>query len=70
MKSSTSAPDLSSTLLEQVVDHIFATRCISRRDQQSFMRVVLGETTLNPKDRALVDRVSDALRRGLLRVID
>ncbi|GAB4138799.1 MAG: hypothetical protein Fur0046_13540 [Cyanobacteria bacterium J069] len=70
MKSSTSTPDLSSTLLEQVVDHIFATRSISRRDQQSFMRVVLGETTLNPKDQAMVNRVFEALRRGLLRVVD
>ncbi|MDG2615392.1 hypothetical protein P7L53_03970 [Thermoleptolyngbya sichuanensis XZ-Cy5] len=70
MKSSTPAPALSSTLLEQIVDHIFATRCISRRDQQSFMRVALGETMLNPKDRALVDRVFEALRRGMLRVVD
>jgi hypothetical protein len=34
------------------------------------MRVALGETMLNPRDRALVDRVFEALRRGMLRVVD
>jgi len=52
--------------IQQVVAKIFATRRITRIDQQ----LILSLTNLNSEEQALLDEVSKRLRRGLLRVAD
>ncbi|MBF2078897.1 MAG: hypothetical protein IGR76_10360 [Synechococcales cyanobacterium T60_A2020_003] len=58
-----------STSIEDIVNDVFSTRRITRLDQQRFMKVALS-TTLSAADHALINRVFDALQRGILRVVD
>lgn len=56
--------------IEQVVEHIFASRRITRADQRRFMSALLSKDALSVKEQQHIDRVFDALRRGFLRVVD
>lgn len=56
--------------LEQVIKKIFTSYRITRADQQLFMKTLLSKDTLTPQEQEQIDRVFDALRRGLLRVVD
>lgn len=58
------------TSLQQVVEQIFETRKITRVVQHSLMAAVLSKTLLSNEDQALVNRVVEALHRGILRVVD
>jgi hypothetical protein len=60
----------SATQLAQVVQRIFSTYRITRADQQLFMQTLLSKDTLTSEEQQQIDRVFDALRRGLLRVVD
>ncbi|HIK53758.1 MAG TPA: hypothetical protein IGS37_01035 [Synechococcales cyanobacterium M55_K2018_004] len=61
---------LSETSVEQLVEHILTSRRISRADQERFMKALLSKNTLTEREQAQVNRVFDALRSGLLRVVD
>lgn len=63
MQSSTSS-------LKEVVDRIFSTYRITRTDQQLFMKTLLSQDQLSSYEQEQIDRVFEALRRGLLRVVD
>jgi hypothetical protein len=63
MQSSTSS-------LKEVVDRIFSSHRITRSDQQLFMKSLLSQDNLSSYELEQIDRVFDALRRGLLRVVD
>jgi hypothetical protein len=56
--------------LDQVVDRIFAFRQISQLDQRLLMSMLLSKDSLSAQDHALINRVFDALQRGLIRVVD
>jgi hypothetical protein len=56
--------------IAQVVEKIFASRKITRADQRRFMSTALSKVRLSSADQIQVDRVFDALRRGLLKVVD
>ncbi len=56
--------------IEQVVERIFTTHRITRADQQLFMNTLLSKDRLTSQEQQQIDRVFDALRRGLLRVVD
>lgn len=56
--------------IEKIVNRIFATRCITRADQQMFMSALLSKDSLSATDRRHIDRVFDGLRQGLLKVVD
>lgn len=56
--------------IEQVVQRIFSTHRITRADQRLFMATLLSKDTLSPEEQEHIDKVFDALRRGLLRVVD
>jgi hypothetical protein len=62
--------DLLNVSIEQVVDHIFSTRRITRADQECFMSLVLSKTSLSAIEETQINRVFDGLRRGLIRVVD
>lgn len=55
--------------LETTIDHIFATRCITRHDQRLLMRL-FSQGRLSPSDKDMLDRVYEALHQGRLRVVD
>ena len=65
-----SSTGLTATNLQQVVEQIFETRRITRVVQRALMATVLSKTLLSYEEKALVDRVFEALRRGILRVVD
>lgn len=52
--------------LQEVVERILSSRCITRIDQ----RFLLSIPTLNHEEETLINQVFDRLRRGLLKVID
>jgi hypothetical protein len=63
----TVVPDSS---VNDIVEQIFATRCIKRRDQQHFMNLVLSATAIAHQEHVLINRVLDAVQLGQLRIID
>jgi hypothetical protein len=60
-----SQPDIA-----QLVEKIFASRKITRADQHRFMSTALSKVRLSHDDQIQVNRVFDALRSGLLKVVD
>lgn len=55
---------------EKIFERIFTTRQITRFDQRLLMSALLNKDSLNEKEQALIDRVYDYLKRGLLWVGD
>lgn len=56
--------------IEQLIEQMLASRRISRADQERFMAALLSKSVLTEKEQSQVNRVFDALRSGLLRVVD
>ncbi|MGG6297442.1 hypothetical protein ACQ4M4_23860 [Leptolyngbya sp. AN02str] len=56
--------------LQQVANHILESRQISRADQRCFMSAALSDQSLTRDDQQMVERVFDALHRGMLKIID
>lgn len=52
--------------LEQLVDRILSSRQITRQDQHSLLALY----SLTAQEQALINRLFDRLRRGLIRVVD
>jgi hypothetical protein len=61
---------LTKTSVETIVEHIFSVRQITRTDQQLLMSTLLTKNVLSGTDELLINRVFDALRKGLIRVVD
>ncbi|NJL46601.1 MAG: hypothetical protein HC929_02650 [Leptolyngbyaceae cyanobacterium SM2_5_2] len=55
--------------LEKTIEEMFATRRLTRRDQQMIM-AMFSKRDLNATDAALINRVYEALSQGRLRVVD
>lgn len=55
--------------LEQAIEKIFASRRITRHDQNLIM-TAFGQKNLNAADAALINRVYEAISQGRLRVVD
>lgn len=62
--------NLPETSIEQLVEHIFSTRRITRVDQERFMSTLLSKKALSTTEQVQINRVFDALRSGLIRVVD
>jgi transcriptional regulator CtsR len=56
--------------LDRIVERIFSSHKITRADQQRFMSAMLSRETLSGEDQKKINRVFDALQKGLLRVVD
>ena len=56
--------------VHQVVERIFKFRQISRLDQQLLMSALLSKDALDQTEQTLVNQIFDALKKGLLRVVD
>ncbi|MBD1839871.1 hypothetical protein H6F78_02985 [Coleofasciculus sp. FACHB-64] len=67
MPASASLPTIS---VQQIVERIFVFRQISRTDQRLLMSIFLSQETLSEAEHLLINRVFDALKQGLLKVVD
>lgn len=67
MHSPQSASAMPTASLALVVEQIFQARRITR-DHQQLMMQLLEADALNDQDQALINRVYEGLRKGLLRV--
>jgi hypothetical protein len=56
--------------IEQLIDRIMHYRRINRADQERLMSVLLAKTMLSEAEHRQIDRVFDALRSGLVKVVD
>lgn len=59
-----------SVALQQIVDQVLIARRLTRVDQARIMQLVLAKKCLSCDEQRQVDRVFDALKRGLVRVSD
>ena len=60
----------SDSTINQIVARIFSTHRITRADQKIFMATLLSKDSLSSEEQTQIDRVFDALRQGLLRVVE
>lgn len=56
--------------LDKIVERIMAFRQISRIDQRLLMSSLLSKDSLSEQEQSNINRVFDALQRGLLKVVD
>ncbi|WP_413175672.1 hypothetical protein [Anabaena azotica] len=56
--------------LEPILERIFANRRITRQDQQIMMSSLLTEEGLSEHHLRQINKVFDALKRGLIKVVD
>ncbi|MBW4678617.1 MAG: hypothetical protein KME19_00695 [Microcoleus vaginatus WJT46-NPBG5] len=56
--------------LDKIVERIMAFRQISRIDQRLLMSSLLSKDSLSEQEQSSINRVFDALQRGLLKVVD
>lgn len=56
--------------VEQIVERIFAFRQISRVDQHLLMSTLLSKDALSDREHMEINRVFDAVQRGLIRVVE
>ncbi|MDB9526219.1 hypothetical protein PN498_09495 [Oscillatoria sp. CS-180] len=57
------------TTLENTIENIFATRRLTRYDQQLLMQL-FSQRSLSPADKRQLDRVYEALSQGRIKVVD
>ena len=55
--------------IDKTIDKIFATRRITRYDQRLLM-TLFSEGDISDNDKALINRVYEALTQGQLRVVE
>ena len=55
--------------IEATIERIFATRQITRSDQQRLMSL-FSHNMLTASDKDLIDQIYEALSQGRLRVVD
>lgn len=56
--------------VEEIAQRILRSRRITRTDQISLLNITLSHITLNAKEKALVDKIFDGLKLGILKVVD
>jgi hypothetical protein len=56
--------------VEEIAQRILENRRITRTDQISLLNITLSHITLNAKEKALVDKIFDGLKLGILKVVD
>lgn len=55
---------------EEAIERIFSLRRITRADQHLLMSGLLSKNSLSEKEHQQINRVFDALQKGLLRVVE
>ncbi len=57
------------SILESTIEELFASRQLTRHDQQKLM-ALFSQRDLSANDALLINRVYEALSQGRLRVVD
>jgi hypothetical protein len=60
----------STTNVEAILEHIFASRRITRRDQHIMMSNLMSQEGLTEKNIMQINQVFEGLKRGLIKVVD
>lgn len=63
-------PNLNTSQLEQLVSRILASYKMTTAEQRFLMHTLLSKENITQADRALIDRVYQGLRKGLVRIAD
>ena len=61
---------VSQVKVEDLVSQIVQSRKITRAFQHRLMSSLLSQDSLDEKDRILIDKVFDGVRKGFLKVVD
>lgn len=61
---------LPTATIRQLVETLLSSGKISRTDQDQLMSALLSKASLSLEEQALVNRVFDRLKQGLLQVVD
>lgn len=61
--------DASTSNLSELAAQVWNSGVLSRRERSCLQRLLL-ETTLTPEDRAAIDRLIHAVRRGWIALLD
>ena len=61
---------LPNVTIEQVIQQIFSLRTITRRYQNQLMSILLSKNSISPEEKILIDKIFDAVQRGMLKVVD
>lgn len=64
----TAKPDPSN--IESILERIFANRRITRQDQNIMMSNLMRQEGLSEKNIMQINQVFDALKRGIIKVVD
>jgi hypothetical protein len=64
----TAKPDPSN--VESILERIFANRRITRQDQNIMMSNLMKQEGLSEKNIMQINQVFDALKRGIIKVVD
>ncbi|WP_353932469.1 hypothetical protein WJM97_07755 [Okeanomitos corallinicola TIOX110] len=64
----TAKPDPSN--IEAILERIFANRRITRQDQNIMMSNLMRQEGLSEKNIMQINQVFDALKRGIIKVVD
>ncbi|WP_071189480.1 hypothetical protein [Trichormus sp. NMC-1] len=56
--------------LEAILERIFSNRRITRQDQSIMMYKLLHESDLSEHNMKQINKVFDALKRGIIKVVD
>lgn len=65
-----STRSISSILVEQLVHQIFTRRRISAMDQHLLMSALLSEDSISSQQQILINKMFEALKNGLIKVVD
>jgi hypothetical protein len=56
--------------VESILERIFAIRQINRKDQNTLMAALLSKDSLSEKDQHQINKVYEAIQKGLIRIVD
>ncbi|MFB2891560.1 hypothetical protein ACE1CI_01310 [Aerosakkonemataceae cyanobacterium BLCC-F50] len=56
--------------VESILERIFTVRQINRKDQNTLMAALLSKDSLSEKDQRQINKVYEAIQKGLIRIVD
>lgn len=57
-------------VIQKTAEQMFATYKMTRADQDLIMSALMTKAVISDEEKSLVNKINDAVQRGLLRIID